>query len=390
MKEITEQTGTGKQRGKLLFVVGGMLVFDLIFLAIAAWRYELWWSELGAAAGMFLLLGGIFVYRLSDVIPKKFFWLLGLHFYELLIVMVSYPAEGLMRPVLSVPILIGCLAGSEAGVVGLIFYSVVSALICADPAEVILLYLAAGLLGICVFSGKKGVKGYLAGAVSFFVGYVVINLVISYYAYAQLQTVDLLYSAIGGALQLLPVICCLPFLMEGGIRMPGTVSLSTAVAAEFPAMAEFSEREPIFYKHSRLVARLSSQAAAGIGADTLLAEAGGLYHEIGKGMGEDDVQESLGICKKYRIPASVQDIIKEHNPDRKTPSSKEAAIVMISDTIVTMMEQNRKKNLNEDMEGMIARAFKKREDSGAFLLSGLTQQDITALSDFYNRILGRG
>ncbi len=172
--------------------------------------------------------------------------------------------------------------------------------------------------------------------------------------------------------------------------MPGTVSLSTAVAAEFPAMAEFSEREPIFYKHSRLVARLSSQAAAGIGADTLLAEAGGLYHEIGKGMGEDDVQESLGICKKYRIPASVQDIIKEHNPDRKTPSSKEAAIVMISDTIVTMMEQNRKKNLNEDMEGMIARAFKKREDSGAFLLSGLTQQDITALSDFYNRILGRG
>ena len=41
MKEITEQTGTGKQRGKLLFFVGGMLVFDIIFLAIAAWRYEL-------------------------------------------------------------------------------------------------------------------------------------------------------------------------------------------------------------------------------------------------------------------------------------------------------------------------------------------------------------
>ncbi len=390
MKEITEQTGAGRQKGKLLFFLGGMLLLDILFLVLAAWRYELWWSELAAAAGMFVLLGGIYVYRLSDKIPNKFFWLLGLHFFELLVVMVSYRVEGSLRPVLSVPILIGCIAGSEAGIIGLIFYSVVSALICADPAEVVLLYLAAGLLGICLFSEKKGLKNYLVGGVCFLIGYLVINLVVSLYAYAQLQTEDLLYSAIGGALQLLPVICFLPFLSEGGIHMPGTVSLSAAVAAEFPAMAEFSEREPLFYKHSRLVARLSSQAAAGIGADTLLAEAGGLYHEIGKGLGEDDVQESLGVCKKYRIPASVQDIIKEHNPDRKTPSSKEAAIVMISDTIVTMMEQNRKKNLNEDMEGMIARAFKKREDSGAFLLSGLTEQEIAALSEFYSRILGRG
>ena len=367
-----------------------MLILDIIFLLLTAWRYELWWSELAAAASMFLLLGGIFVYRLSDVIPEKFFWLLGLHFFELLVVMVSYKIEGALRPVLSVPILISCIAGSEAGVFGLIFYSVISALICADPTEVVLLYLAAGLLGICLFSGKKGIKNYVAGGVCFFFGYVAINLVVSLYAYAQLQIVDLSYSAIGGALQLVPVILCLPFLSEGGIHMPGAVSLSAAIAPEFPAMAEFSERAPLIYKHSRLVARLSSQAAAGIGADTLLAEAGGLYHEIGKELGEDSVQESLSICKKYRIPASVQDIIKEYNPDRKTPSSKESAIVMISDTIVTMMEQNRKKNLNEDMEGMIVRAFKKREASGAFLLSGLTEQEIIALNEFYIRVLGRG
>lgn len=391
MKEKIEQTGKDSGKKMLLLFIGGMLFLDLLFLGFAMWRYELWWSEIAVEAAVFVLLGGVFAFRLREVIPERFFWLLGLHLFELAVIAVSYEAEGTLRPVLAVPLLLGVIAGREAGMFALIFYGVVSALVCADPTEILLLYLAAGLIGMCLIAGKTKLKEYLIGAAGFFIGYVAVNVLVSFYAYSQIQPEDLLYGVIGGALQVLPVLCFLPFLIGGGLRLSGTVSLSAAVNLEFPALAEFSEREPVLFKHSRLVARLSSQAAAEIGADTLLAEAGGLYHEIGKGLGEDCDKESLKICKKHKIPASVQDIVKEHNPDNKTPSSKESAIVMISDTIISVMEQNRKRNLsqNENMEEVITRAFKVREDSGAFLLSGLSENELANVKEFYIRTLSR-
>lgn len=391
MKEKTGQAGKGSKIGrKQLLFAGGMILTDVAALVLAAWRYELWWNELLASAIMLILLGGMYMYRIRDIIPKRFFWLLGLHVLELAVVIVSYEAEGMLRPVLSVPILTAVLAGREAGIFALIFYSVVSALICADPVEILLLYLITGLIGICLFAGRRKIREYLIGGIVFLAGFTAINLVLILYAYIQVQTADLLYSVFGGVLQLLPVCVILPFLSEGRIRIPGVAGLTSAVSVDFPALVELKEREPVLYKHSRLVAGLSAQAAAEIGANVLLSEAGGFYHEIGQGLGEDCEEESLKICKKYRLPAAVQNIVKEHDPDKKTPSCKESAIVMLSDTIVTIMEQNRKKNpQSADMNAMIDRAFKVRGDSGAFLLSGLSKDEIDRLREFYIRVLGR-
>lgn len=391
MKERTGETGAAdKSVGRLLLFAGIMILIDALFLGLSMWRYELWWNETAAAAVMLVLLGALYAAKLGKELEKRFFWLLGLHFFELAVIFVSYQAEGMLRPVLAVPILVSLMAGSGAGVYAMIFYSVASALVCADPTEIVLLYLSAGLFGIHLFAGREKVREFLIGGAGFLLCYIAGNIVISLYAYAQLQTVDVLYSVLGGILQLLPVFCFLPFLAGGGIHLPGVTGLAAIVSPDFPALAEFSEREPVCYKHSCLVAKLSARAAAVVGANALLAEAGGLYHEIGMGLGEDDIQESLRICKQYRLPASVQNIIKEHDPDKKTPSGKESALVMISDTIVNLMEQNRKRNLSDspDTEGAVARAFRVREDSGAFLLSGLTEKELEDLLEFYMGILG--
>lgn len=391
MKGKTGETGAAdKSVGRLLLFAGIMILIDALFLGLSMWRYELWWNETVAAAAMLVLLGALYVVKLGEECKKRFYWLLGLHLFELAVIFVSYQAEGMLRPVLAVPILVAFMAGSGAGVYAMIFYSVVSALVCADPTEVLLLYLFAGLSGIHLFAKKSQIRDYLIGGAGFLLCYIVGNIVISLYAYAQLQTVDILYSVLGGILQLLPVFCFLPFLAGGGIRLPGVAGLAAIVAPDYPALAEYSKREPVSYKHSCLVAKLSARAAAVVGANALLAEAGGLYHEIGQGQGEDCTQESLRICKQYKLPASVQNIVKEHDPDKKTPSGKESAIVMISDTIVNLMEQNRRRNLTDgpDTEGAVARAFRVREDSGAFLLSGLTEKELEDLLEFYMSILG--
>ena len=394
MRGMEGQTGAdSKKAGKELFVFAAvMLVTDIIFLGLAAWRYELWYHEITTAAVILVMFGGIYVWRTRKTLEKHVFWLTGLHVFELAVILVSYQAEGMLRPVLSVPVLVGILAGTEPGIVALIFYSAVSAVICADPAEVVLLYVLAGFIGVWLFSGRKKGRGLLAGGISFFAVYMVMSMLLTLYSYMKLQLWDVVYSIAGGILQLLPVCCFLPFLTEGGFRLPGVASLAAAVSEDFPAIVELQERKPVLLKHSRLIAGLSAQAAAEVGANALLAQAGGLYHEIGQGLGEDCDQESLRICKKYRLPASVQDIIKEHNPDKKTPSSKEAAIVMLSDTIISTMEQNRRKNPQGsiDIPSLISKVFRVRENSGAFLLSGLTQEELSRLQEFYIRVLGRG
>lgn len=387
MKEMNGKTGAEnkKIRREHLLLGIGMLLFDAIFLGLAAWRYELWWNEILSAAVVFVFAGVMYIIKLHGKIKKNLWWYIGLHLFELAAIFVSYEASGVLRPVLAVPMLITVLAGMEAGIFSMVLYVAVSALICADPTEIILLYLLTGFVGIGLFSGRKKGKALLVNGVCFFVMYFVLNIVLTLYAYMEIQGIDIANGALGALLQLLPLLVFLPFMTESGVYLPGISSLSAAVAEEFPAIVEFKERKPVVYKHSRLVAGLSAQAAAEIDANVLLAQAGGLYHEIGQGMGENCDLESLRICKKYRLPAALQDIIKEHNPDKKTPSSKESAIVMLSDTIISTMEQQRRKNpeMKIDTANLIKRVFKIRENSGAFMLSGLTKEELETLQEFY-------
>lgn len=387
MKEMNGRTeAENKKIRKEHILLGiGMLLLDAIFLGLAAWRYELWWSEILPAAIVFIFAGLMYIIKLQGNINKNLWWYIGLHLFELIIIFASYAASGVLRPVLAVPMLITVLAGMEAGIFSMVLYVAVSGLICADPSEVILLYLLTGFVGIGLFSGRKKGKELLVNGVCFFVMYLALNIVLTLYAYMEVQGVDIANGALGAVLQILPVFCFLPFMTESGVYLPGISSLSAAVSENFPAIVEFKERKPVVYKHSRLIAGISARAAAEIDANVLLAQAGGLYHEIGQGIGENCDLESLRICKKYRLPATLQDIIREHNPDKKTPSSKESAIVMLSDTIISMMEQQRRKNpeVKLDTVGLIKRVFKVRESSGAFMLSGLTKEEIATLQEFY-------
>ena len=143
---------------------------------------------------------------------------------------------------------------------------------------------------------------------------------------------------------------------------------------------------PGTYTHSMMVATLAESACNEIGANALLARVGSYYHDIGKleqpeyfvenqteGNKHDDINPSLSVsvikshvkkgvekAKQLRLPQEVEDIIAEHHgnsvikyfyykakqqdegeaPEEYTysytgdsPSSKEAAVVMLADTI---------------------------------------------------------
>ena len=137
------------------------------------------------------------------------------------------------------------------------------------------------------------------------------------------------------------------------------------------------------YYHSNEVAEMSRLAAKRIGADYNLAYAGGLFHDLGKVAGSEYIKEGLKLAEQYGIPKDVRTIMVEHNVKSRTPKSKEAAIVMLSDTVVSTIEYVKgtmdKKDISEQV--LVENAINKRLTSGALNKSGLTIEEFNIIKE---------
>lgn len=148
-------------------------------------------------------------------------------------------------------------------------------------------------------------------------------------------------------------------------------------------LKEFSES---IYQHSMLIGDLSYRAAKEIGADELLAKAGGLYHEIGKLKGKNYIEEGLLLADEYSFPKELTAILKEHNIKYDKPNSVEAAIVMLSDNIVSTIEYIEKSEEHKyTNDKIIDNIFQMRMEKGTFDSSDLSLKDFKILKEFYQK-----
>lgn len=138
------------------------------------------------------------------------------------------------------------------------------------------------------------------------------------------------------------------------------------------------------YNHCRMIGDLSGRAAGLIGADENLARAGGYYHEIGKIIGSNYIEEGLKLADKYSFPEKIKDIIRQHNIKYDRPTFKEAAIVMISDNVASTIEYiNKTGDKKYSSDKIIDDIFRLRMEKGTFDDSGLTIKDFKLLNEFF-------
>lgn len=206
-----------------------------------------------------------------------------------------------------------------------------------------------------------------------------------------------------------------------------------------PLLRKLALKAPGTYSHSVMVATLAEAAAEAIGANALLAKAGGLFHDIGKiknpqafienqvnGINIHDklppeksaailrahVEYGEELGKKYGLPAKVIDIIKEHHgttlmnyfyhkaqelhgsekvddkefryPGPK-PQFKEAGIVMLADTIEAAVRAAKDKNVDTDK--LIHKLIMEKVEDGQLNQSGLSLRDIATIERVFKTVL---
>ena len=176
------------------------------------------------------------------------------------------------------------------------------------------------------------------------------------------------------------------YIMEKLFSFVSDVTLVELTNTNNPLLLQFAEVAPGSFQHSLQVSNLAADAAIAIGANPMLARAGGLYHDIGK-IGNPiyftenqkdfnphqflteresvqvitrHVTDGIIIAKKNGLPQQIQDFIETHHgknlvryfyntyvnrhPDEavdkalfsyqgKLPATKETAIVMMCDAV---------------------------------------------------------
>lgn len=184
-------------------------------------------------------------------------------------------------------------------------------------------------------------------------------------------------------------------------------------------------------QHSNMVANLAEVAADAIGADSLLARVGALYHDIGKmknptyftenqeGENPHDfispqesariifahVTDGVRMAEENRLPEQLSHFIVEHHGDTvlasiyakacsiaeaqgqpkpdaqaysypgKIPQSKETGIVMIADSVEAAMKSMGYRDL-ASTEALIRKIVKGKNDQDQLVESGLSYQEV--------------
>ncbi|MBE5948146.1 MAG: HDIG domain-containing protein [Lachnospiraceae bacterium] len=315
--------------------------------------------------------------------PGFAFLIIFYHVFNLAILIFGMNLPAVYRPICAVPMLLTILFGIKTGLASMVLYSVVTVLFGLDPVEAILLYLIFGVVGSFLAVTFKSTIRLIVGSFSLVAVYAMFYVGLNYYTYGELLGNDFVTGLIGGAVQVLVFLCFFPFVART-INFNLDKKLVAICEDSFKPIEELKDRNPAVYEHSKVVAKLAGHAAKAAGINEKLVKAGALYHEIGQGLGGNYIKKGIEICNENNVPEAVIDIIKEHNINIAKPATKESAIVMLADTIISTMDGMKKKGTPiPDKVKLIDKILALRISKGYLDVCDLTAGDLNKIKDAF-------
>jgi len=243
--------------------------------------------------------------------------------------------------------------------------------------------------------------------------------------------------AVNGMLSTIFTIGALPF-FESTFNIVTPLKLLELTNPNQPLIKKLLMEAPGTYHHSLMVGNLAEVATEAIKGNALLARVGAYYHDVGKlkrpnffkenqlsDNPHDKMNPSLStlvitshtidgveIAAKYKMPHVVRNIISQHHgttmvayfyykaqkSDRTgsvkpedfryqgpKPSSKEAAVVMLADSVEAAVRSMTEKTEGK-MEGLIRKIIKDKLDDGQLDHCDLTLKDLDTIARSFIRV----
>jgi len=256
-------------------------------------------------------------------------------------------------------------------------------LVGAEPA-VFVVYACIGLIGIMLFSHLD--IEFLFG-VPLFTGLVLLFvslLAMEYIICGHLHFDAFLYAAINVFVSFLIMTSILKY-VSYHILHKNRDKYQEINDPEYALLTELKKTSQKAYYHAVHTAYFSEKIARKIGADEMLAKAGGYYHKIGKMRGSNNLKNALEIAKEYHFPPQLVQLLKEYGGKNTLLRSKEAAIVVLADAMVSsvMFLFEKDKNATLDYDQIVSVVFKKQMDSGLLDHCDLTMDQLRQIRTMF-------
>ncbi len=160
-----------------------------------------------------------------------------------------------------------------------------------------------------------------------------------------------------------------------------TARLEDLCEESAPLLEKFAGKYPKAFLHARRVAFFAAEVAEHLDSvNTALVKCGGYYHEIGRLRGEKSLENTLTVAKEENFPMDLQDVLREHTVDGDKPTSREAALLLLTDNVCGMCEHLKKTQKGKILvEKVIDSALKLRLKKGDLNLSGLTAGELSVI-----------
>ncbi|MBQ9120043.1 MAG: HDIG domain-containing protein [Lachnospiraceae bacterium] len=141
---------------------------------------------------------------------------------------------------------------------------------------------------------------------------------------------------------------------------------------------------PKVYEHSVRVAELSAKAAEAVEADAKLCRAAGLYHEIGRlEQNKEYITEGLRLLEAQKLPMRLLEVVRQTGNKSEAPKSPEAAILRLTESILTTLEFLRQNGTMVSADKLIESNLRVPLMKGMLDESALSIKDYTTLKRFY-------
>lgn len=253
------------------------------------------------------------------------------------------------------------------------------------------------------------------------------------------ELVTLLLFCVGnGFLTLVLTIGLLPYI-ESAFNVTTSLTLMELCDPNTPLQRALMQKAPGTYQHSLQVANLAEAAALRIGADAQLVRTAAYYHDIGKIKWPEffsenqmtdfnphdkispnlsyliittHIKDGVALAKEARLPQTIIDLIGQHHGNTvvgffyhkakkldpsvkkddfryltKRPQSREAAILMIADTVEAAVRSNINHLNHGQVAGFIRTLINDKMADHQFIECNLTYRDIKEITDELVRVI---
>ncbi|WP_243109358.1 HD family phosphohydrolase [Anaerophilus nitritogenes] len=390
----------------------------------------------------FLLIAYLYVFNreIFDSLPKMYLiWIIFLSVY--LVSKTTYQISNYVAPVATAAMLISILLDAKLAMIVNIGMSVLLTLNNGNHMGFFITTLIGGTIG--AFSGAHTHQRsniFLSGllvSMSNVVGMMGISLINHYEWYKML--VDSFYGLLNGIFCAILTVGSLPF-WESAFHILTPLRLLELSNPNQPVLKKLLLEAPGTYHHSIIVGNLSEAAADAIGGDDLLARVSAYYHDIGKlkrpylfkenqltcenphdkigprlsaKIITSHVKDGIEMGKKAKLPEEIIEIIEQHHGDTlvkffyhkakteekndqlndddfrykgRKPQSKEAAIVMLADSVEAAV-RSMPEPTPEKMKNLIKKIIKDKVEDEQLSECPITLKDLEKVATSFQTVL---